>query len=271
VSDETRLIEENITRHERIASQYDKRHSEIYNSVEQSRLRSVLQEAINARTPLSSVITAFDLGCGAGNLTDQLVELGCRVTAADVTPSFVAMVTSRHPERVSGLLLNGSDLSNVESETYDLVATYSVLHHIPDYLSVVREMARITRRGGVVLIDHEWSAGNWNPSPALIDYRSKTSAPRDLRWYMSRLLRPGWWYTRLRQLIEPRYQEEGDIHVWPDDHIEWEIVEQTLSEDGFEIVVSRDYLLYEPHVAIEVYERYHEHCSNMHCCIALKR
>lgn len=271
MSEPQRLIQANIARHERIAAAYDQRHGEIYNVIEQERLREALAESLQLIDPAAQSPYVLDLGCGAGNLTDHLLALGCRVTAADVTPSFVAMVTGRQPDRVDGLLLNGSDLSNVADATYDAVATYSVLHHIPDYLATVREMARVVRPGGVVFIDHESASHVWEPTPALKAYRELTTSPRDLRWYLSRITSPSWWYTRVRRVFDPRYQEEGDIHVWPDDHIEWDAVERHLADAGCEIMVSRDYLLYEPHVDIAVYEAYRDRCATMHCCIARKR
>ena len=268
VSTSSQQINENITRHERIATAYDKRHGEIYNDIEQQRLHEAILLALAAITSGSTPVHACDLGCGAGNLTRHLLAEGCRVTAADVTPSFVSMVTQIDPERVSGLLLNGADLSNVPDATYDLVATYSVLHHIPDYLAIVREMARIVKPGGVVFIDHEWSSEYWNPSAALLEYRALTTQPRDIRWYTSRLLRPRWWHTRWKQLFDPRYQEEGDIHVWPDDHIAWDLVESTLQQAGCSIVAAQDYLLYEPHADPRIHREFSNRCATMRLCIA---
>lgn len=271
MSSSTQQILDNIQRHERIASAYDQRHEEIYNEVEQQRLRAAIRQALEAAQTDSHQMRAFDLGCGAGNLTRHFLAEQCKVTAADVTPSFVAMVTAFDRQHVDGLILNGEDLSNVPDASYDIAATYSVLHHIPDYLGIVSEMARIIKPGGVVLIDHEWSAGNWQPSPALLEYRSQTEQPRTLQWYTSRLFRLGWWLTRWKQLFNPRYQEEGDIHVWPDDHIEWDAVEHTLVQANCVIIHSEDYLLYEPHVDPSVYEKYRDRCSNMHLCIAQKQ
>lgn len=268
VSTSTQQINENIARHERIAAAYDRRHGEIYNDVEQQRLRKAISLAVGAITSGTTPLYAFDLGCGAGNLTRHLLSESCRVTAADVTPSFVSMVTQIDPERVDGLLLNGGDLSNVPDAAYDMVATYSVLHHIPDYLTIVREMARIVRPGGVVFIDHEWSSDHWNPSASLLEYQAMTRQPRDIRWYSDRLLRPRWWHTRWKQLFDPKYQEEGDIHVWPDDHIEWGLVESTLQQSGCSIVTAYDYLLFEPNASPEIHAAFSKRCSNMRLCIA---
>ena len=45
---------------------------------------------------------------------------------------------------------------------FGFAATYSVLHHIPDYLEAVRELARVVDVGGVLYIDHELNADQPN-------------------------------------------------------------------------------------------------------------
>lgn len=265
------LIQENVKRHERIASQYDKRHAEIYNQIEQDRLHEALARALSLIRNPSQHLLALDFGCGAGNLTRHLLDLGVHVMAADVTPSFVSMVRSLDPVRVQGHDLNGRDLNGLHDGTFDLVATYSVLHHVPDYLAAVRELARVTRSGGIVFIDHESAAAQWSPTDTLREYWRAAKPRRTLSWYTSRVFDPGWLYTRWKQLFDPRYAPEGDIHVWPDDHVEWSLVEQTLVEAGCEIIDSTDYLLYQPHVPIDVYRAFEHRCADMHCCIARKR
>lgn len=42
-----------------------------------------------------------------------------------------------------------------------MVATYSVLHHVPDYLKIVDEFVRVLKPGGVIYIDHEVSPSYW--------------------------------------------------------------------------------------------------------------
>ncbi|MGH7593998.1 MAG: methyltransferase domain-containing protein [Gemmatimonadales bacterium] len=37
------------------------------------------------------------------------------------------------------------NLSNVKDRSVDMVATYSVLHHVPDYLGILPELLRVLR------------------------------------------------------------------------------------------------------------------------------
>ncbi len=44
---------------------------------------------------------------------------------------------------------------------FDLVTSYSVLHHLPDYVSALRTLCGYLKKGGVVYIDHEASPYYW--------------------------------------------------------------------------------------------------------------
>ena len=60
------------------------------------------------------------------------------VVAADVSENFLTQLSSKYQsnESIKTAKLNGQDLSNFPDDTFDMVSTYSVLHHIPDYKSL---------------------------------------------------------------------------------------------------------------------------------------
>lgn len=266
-------VRENISVHERIATVYDQRHPEIYNSIEQDRLYRILAEAIevSSQTQLSHPIRALDYGCGAGNLTRHLLDLGCRVVAADVTPSFAQLVVTTYgSEYVTPLILNGIDLHELPDNSFDVVATYSVLHHIPDYLTAIREMIRVTRPGGVVFLDHERSPEFWVQSEPLREFQRKTAVQTPLSYYLRSIVNPKWYVKKFKKIRNPRYQEEGDIHVWPDDHIEWELIKDLVAQSNADIVKLEDYLSYQPHYDVKLWESYASLCSDMRVCIIQK-
>lgn len=253
-------ISRNIAIHDRIAKKYDRLHGEIFNEVEQARLKRDLERAVAAIA--SGSRCALDVGCGSGNLTRHLLENECVVTAADVSQGFLDLVRSRHPA-VETHRLNGADLSEMPDGTFDLVAAYSVLHHIPDYLAAIREMGRVCKPGGVLYLDHEPSEGYWAANPAYQTFRR-----RALRIDWRKYLTPLNYLHRLRSIGNPRYSNEGDIHVWPDDHVEWPKVVAALPD--FEILVSDDYLLYRALYRREVYEEAKGLLSDMRVMIMRK-
>jgi SAM-dependent methyltransferase len=93
---------------------------------------------------------ALDVGCGTGALTAELVGLlGVEaVSAVDPSDAFVTATRARVP---------GVDVRRGAAERlpfpdgrFDFVLAQLVVHFMQDPMAGVRDMARVTRRGGVV-------------------------------------------------------------------------------------------------------------------------
>ncbi len=264
-------IKINARAHDRIANTYELSHGEIFNPVEQARLRSKLEEAAGKITAAAALGKALDLGCGSGNLTAHLLAMGFSVTAADVSRKFLQRLKARFggEPRLETVLLNGLGLTAFPDGYFNFTAAYSVLHHVPDYLAMVREMARVTAKGGVLYIDHEVQPGYWHPGPEYAAFK-KESAPPPNSPPFSRFFRFSTYINKIRMLLDPRHIIEGDLHVWPDDHIEWDRVEQVFSGAGFETVLKEDYLLYRQGCREDIYLKYKDLCSDMRIFAARK-
>ena len=81
-------------------------------------------------------------------------------------------------------------------------------------------------------------------------------------------LRP---YFEWRRWLDARYMPEGDLHIWPDDHIEWSKIEAALAERGVRVVIAHDYLGYEPRYVREVWERWSGGIADMRSIVAVKQ
>lgn len=262
-----REVDRNVAVHNRIALQYEKIHGEIFNAMEQQRLWSLLGRAAAEVRTGNKPIEALDMGCGSGNLTRHLLALGAQVTAADVAPGFLDLVTSRYGgERLKTHRLNGHDLGELADRSFDLVATYSVLHHIPDYLAACSEMARVCRTGGVVVIDHEASPNVWKGDAELERFRRKAT-----RFDWRKYTRPANYAHRLRRLFNRRYSAEGDIHVWADDHIEWGSITEVMHRSGCEPVLEENYLLYRGNYWPNIYADFADHCVDTRAMVFRRR
>jgi ubiquinone/menaquinone biosynthesis C-methylase UbiE len=258
LSDSQLDIKRNIAVHDRIARKYDARHGEIFNDVEQGRLRAALSNALSLVETGSPTLTALDVGCGSGNLSRHLLDLGLQVVAADVSQGFLDLVGHRFSGKpIKTIRLNGRDLSNVPSASCDVVAVYSVLHHIPDYLEAIEEMGRVCTPGGVIFLDHEATENFWVGDTVYDQFKAEA-----LRFDWQKYLIWSNYVARIRRIRNPRYTNEGDIHVWPDDHIEWSKIDRLLSDAGFDCVHSKDYLLSRKIYRQPVYDRYVEHCTD---------
>lgn len=254
---------------------YEKSHGEIFNDIEQQRLRSMLVRAASACTSSAKATpVALDLGCGTGNLTRHLLSLGFEVVAADVSPHFLTGINERYLDRtdLSTHQLDGVSLSGLPEEAFDFIGVYSVLHHIPDYLAIIDECSRVLRPGGILALDHEHNEHHWSDDAVLKAFRRelRQSLAAQGGWWnpsvhkWQRALLPQTYLTRARLIRNPNHFRdlEGDIHTKPDDHIDWIRVEQRALHVGFELVAREDYLLCRSHYPPAVYAAWRDRCSD---------
>ena len=251
-------IESNIEIHDRIAAKYERIHPEIFNEVEQDRLHKSLKNALSFVDNTSGLIKVLDFGCGSGNLTSHLLRLNTEVTAADVSDRFLQLVKRKYPsDQLKTFKLNGVDLEGLPKAHFDFIALYSVLHHIPDYVGLLKDLASLCKPGGVIYIDHENNDEFWSNTSRYNEFRRKASK---FNWH--KYLDPFNYVHKIRRFFNPRHTNEGDIHVWPDDHIEWNAIEQLFDQLQFQVVVKNDYLLCNKLYRQEIYNEYKDKCSD---------
>jgi SAM-dependent methyltransferase len=108
--------------------------------------------------PLAEVFTAFasigkgakvlDVGCGPGALTAHLLSIGSEVAAIDPSPPFVDAIRERFPG-VEVLQGTAEELP-YDTAAFDAALAQLVVHFMADPVAALRQMVRVTRRGGVV-------------------------------------------------------------------------------------------------------------------------
>ena len=161
------------------------------------------------RKPILSPRQALDYGCGSGNLTRHMIDLRLPTVSADVADGFLALIDEKFGATglSSTLKINGRDLSTVADDTFDFVASYSVLHHVPDYLAIVEEMCRVTKPGGVLYLDHEVIEEYYQRPPVYVEFLKKARPSREFSSrYISLLLDVKGYPHILRRLNQPSLQ-----------------------------------------------------------------
>ena len=90
----------------------------------------------------------LEIGCGAGGMLSPLSEFG-HVTALDISHESMQYVRSRGFDHV--LTASGYELPFPDN-SFDLIALFDVIEHIPDDQRVLDEVNRVVKPGGHVFI-----------------------------------------------------------------------------------------------------------------------
>lgn len=106
--------------------------------------------------------TVVEIGCGVGRLTRAIAPQVGGVIAFDVSEKMLAIAEQAGIPNVKFRVAEGFSLSGVPDNTIDFSVGYCVFQHLPSHEalgSYLAEMARVTRRGGMVaftLSQRDW-------------------------------------------------------------------------------------------------------------------
>jgi SAM-dependent methyltransferase len=109
----------------------------------------------------------LDIGSGPGTITADLARLVAGVVAVEINDTAAAL-TQDELERqgVGGAEVRVGDVHALDlpDDEFDVVHAHQVLQHVADPVQALREMARVTRPGGVVAVrDSDYAAFAWYP------------------------------------------------------------------------------------------------------------
>jgi ubiquinone/menaquinone biosynthesis C-methylase UbiE len=103
----------------------------------------------------ASAAKVLDVCCGPGTFGRAFAPLVARVIGVDFTPAMLAKARSISSEaRLTNIEFacgDGNALPFADG-TFDLALSTYAFHHLPEPASVLREMARVVRKGGRVAI-----------------------------------------------------------------------------------------------------------------------
>jgi ubiquinone/menaquinone biosynthesis C-methylase UbiE len=132
-------------------------------------------EALVQKLGITKGMKVLDLGCGDGTTALPEAKLGADVVGIDIAKNLVEAGNERAVEHgLTNLKFQEGDASNLEQvpdESFDLVVSIFGAMFAPKPFDVAKEMVRVTRRGGRIVM------GNWIPNdPTLVAQILKISS-----------------------------------------------------------------------------------------------
>ncbi|HUJ66342.1 MAG TPA: class I SAM-dependent methyltransferase, partial [Acidimicrobiales bacterium] len=94
----------------------------------------------------------LEVGCGAGPLTEGLVDHGAVVTALDISPAMVSLAQARLGNRARILVGDLAEpLAFAADGDFDLVVASLVLHYLGVWVTPLRELRRVLIPDGALV------------------------------------------------------------------------------------------------------------------------
>lgn len=107
------------------------------------------------RVDLGPGMRFLDVAAGSGALSIPVARLGAEVVATDISPAMVELLTARARNEeltdIEARVMDGHALE-LEDDTFDVSASQNGVSLFPDMQRGLREMVRVTKPGGKVLI-----------------------------------------------------------------------------------------------------------------------
>jgi ubiquinone/menaquinone biosynthesis C-methylase UbiE len=152
-----------------------------YDSARYGRHARRLHDDVMAAVGTFDFADVLDVGCGTGTTLAAILAAhpGVRVCGIDLSPQMIAVARER--------LGDGADVRVADAEhlplaagSVDLVTCVDSLHHYPDPGAALREMHRVTRPGGGLVLG-EWRAAA--PFRQLLNWLFPRMPEGDVRIY----------------------------------------------------------------------------------------
>lgn len=147
----------------------------------------------------------LDVGCGTGRLAGELEERGFRVVGVDSSKGMLGQMSKGK----RGIPVQGVSTSlPFKSDKFDLVVSIAVFHHLiykKRVAETIREMARVARPGGKILI---WDHNPLNPYWPIFMKRLPQDSGRERLVYLKEILGD---LSKSRSIVKVKAQKLGFV------------------------------------------------------------
>lgn len=116
--------------------------------------RSMVDEAIRDVGAAPQEVSVLELGAGNGLASGAWLERRVRITAVDSSEPMLREFQERGSQagfRVETIVADALDFLQSTDRRFDIVTHVSMLHHVPDYLGLLKRSAGVVRAGGCLI------------------------------------------------------------------------------------------------------------------------
>ena len=125
------------------------------NSIKQAKKNIEIAERLFEQTNLNNVRNVLEVGCGIGFLTSYLAkEYKWNVTGIDLDSEQVkrAKIDNKENDYLRFFEADATDLP-FENNEFDVILSFDVLHHIPNWDKALNEISRVLRLNGIYILN----------------------------------------------------------------------------------------------------------------------
>lgn len=142
-----KVFEENIKLHKSEAYFYEIQHPEIFNILEQRRIRNEVKKLSDTFSSKKELI-CLDVGSGTGNLARHL-KSEFNVIACDLSRDMLLQNETEYK------VVGEAGHLPIRNGICDLITSYSLVHHLPNVYKVLEEIQRVSTNSSVLYFDHD--------------------------------------------------------------------------------------------------------------------
>jgi ubiquinone/menaquinone biosynthesis C-methylase UbiE len=168
-------------------------------------MRQILLDDIATKLQLHSRHRVLDVGCGTGMILRHIAPKVAHITGVDFSAEMIRLAQLNAPANAT-LRLGSADTLDFRDETFDRVLCYNVILNFQDdnfTRSVIEELVRVTRSGGLVLIGYVPDQDKQEEQAQIVRQLRQpgthTNAPQSL---LSRVIYRAHTFSRYR--VQPR-------------------------------------------------------------------
>ncbi|SES89992.1 ubiquinone biosynthesis O-methyltransferase [Natronincola peptidivorans] len=121
-------------------------------------------------------MTILDVGCGTGNFSIKLAELGCKVVAIDLSEEMLKVARRKVEEKELDITFHTMDVYDIklEENQFDAVFSMAAFEFIKEPQKAYTEMMRVLKPGGELLIGTIHRNSSWGSLYMSKDFQENT-------------------------------------------------------------------------------------------------